>query len=366
MKTPLLLILSLWLCVALPLSGQQTTGQSRGEDSCQFEQANGAEASFLGALRGIEEEGDALCLTTNLGQRVYIRLLQHQIVQVSYLPKGAKALLPGPALAVPIQGQKFLAYEDKSGRRSYDLGKGYRMEVRELPLRLAFFLHDSLLMKEEKSFFLDKTHRHIGLRLRLQDREGIYGCGEDALSINRRKTRMLKTPHMPFRDEDKLFFLSSRGYGVLIDHHKPAWLDIGQHEREVLEFGTCGVQGLSYYFIPGEPLKAIEAYSWLTGSPREEAISDTMMLFYPYNYSLTWQNQTKGWPIIRPLFFHHPHDAKSWQAENGRLWGRDLLLMPESDSFYLPPGQWMDFFKPDTILTGGKKLPKAHKPFRPG
>jgi alpha-D-xyloside xylohydrolase len=57
----------------------------------------------------------------------------------------------------------------------------------------------------------------------------------------------------------------------------------------------------------------------------------------------------RGHPLVRPLFFEHPHDPGSWLVDDQYLLGPDLLVGPMFESasnrlVYLPPGRWLGFF----------------------
>lgn len=56
---------------------------------------------------------------------------------------------------------------------------------------------------------------------------------------------------------------------------------------------------------------------------------------------------TRGWPLVRPLFFHHPEDETAWTIEDQFMLGPDLVMAPifepgqEERSLYLPEGDWV-------------------------
>lgn len=81
----------------------------------------------------------------------------------------------------------------------------------------------------------------------------------------------------------------------------------------------------------------------------------------PYNYTLAWENATKGWPAVRPLNFHGgaAHDSISDEF----LWGRDVLVAPvmkqgaTERSITFPEGStWMDFSDPNKRYSGGMTI----------
>lgn len=83
----------------------------------------------------------------------------------------------------------------------------------------------------------------------------------------------------------------------------------------------------------------------------------------PYNYTLSWQNTTKGTPITRPLFFAEPENEAVSNIANTYLWGPNMLVAPILEKgqtqrkLYLPQGLWYDFFT-DKKFEGGQWIDK--------
>jgi alpha-glucosidase (family GH31 glycosyl hydrolase) len=79
----------------------------------------------------------------------------------------------------------------------------------------------------------------------------------------------------------------------------------------------------------------------------------------PYNYTLAYENATKGTPLMRPLFFLEPNNQKLYQENSQYLWGNDFLVAPilkkgqTSVQVYFPKGyNWVDFWS-DKVYKGG-------------
>ena len=89
-----------------------------------------------------------------------------------------------------------------------------------------------------------------------------------------------------------------------------------------------------------EMLALRESYRWLFDHLTVEAVS-------------------KGWPIVRPLWWSHPRDPQSLVIDDQFMLGDELLVAPVVDSgkvtrdVYLPPGLWLDKCT-GTNLTGGR------------
>lgn len=78
----------------------------------------------------------------------------------------------------------------------------------------------------------------------------------------------------------------------------------------------------------------------------------------PYNYTLAYENATKGWPLVRPLNFHDDGPAGCDTITDEYLWGRDVLVAPvlrrgaTSRPIVFPRGRWVDMRDPRVSYTG--------------
>jgi hypothetical protein len=103
---------------------------------------------------------------------------------------------------------------------------------------------------------------------------------------------------------------------------------------------------------------------WGHGSQAEEIVRDYISLRYrllPYIYTLAHENYETGIPMVRPLFFHDPHDPALADRDDAYLLGRDLLVAPVVEdgqrqrSVYLPRGYWVDAWT-DSVYQGGQTI----------
>lgn len=103
---------------------------------------------------------------------------------------------------------------------------------------------------------------------------------------------------------------------------------------------------------------------WVYGEPYTSIIRKFLQLRYrllPYIYSLAWQTQQSGAPIVRPLFWNHPQEQVLWGADDAFLLGDNLLVAPilEAEArqrrITLPPGEWVDFWT-DQRYPGGSEV----------
>jgi len=71
----------------------------------------------------------------------------------------------------------------------------------------------------------------------------------------------------------------------------------------------------------------------------------------PYNYTLAFENNRKGTPLMRPLFFEEPSNATLLNNSESYFWGKDFLVKPitkpgiTTTAVYFPKANnWFDFF----------------------
>lgn len=119
------------------------------------------------------------------------------------------------------------------------------------------------------------------------------------------------------------------------------WLQLGLFSPVFRTHGTKFAEPYHYPMYEKELLQLVkDRYRWL-----------------PYNYTLAYENSTKGWPLVRPLDFH---GDKGSDIGDEFLWGRDVLVAPvltegaRSRNIYLPGGsRWIDMNNTASIYAGG-------------
>ncbi len=86
---------------------------------------------------------------------------------------------------------------------------------------------------------------------------------------------------------------------------------------------------------------------------------DDRYRWLPYNYTLAYENATKGWPLVRPLNFHDAGPEGCDTIVNEYLWGRDILVAPvlkqgaTSRAILMPHGRWIEMRDPRVSYRGG-------------
>ncbi|GAB1308469.1 glycoside hydrolase family 31 protein [Urechidicola sp. KH5] len=107
--------------------------------------------------------------------------------------------------------------------------------------------------------------------------------------------------------------------------------------------------------VPSEPVFRLEKAKLLA----KEAIKLRYQLL-PYIYTLAWENNQTGAPLMRSIFFEESDNLVLYDYSKTYLWGNDFLVAPileqgqESQEVYFPKsGPWFDFYS-DQIYDGGQ------------
>jgi len=98
-------------------------------------------------------------------------------------------------------------------------------------------------------------------------------------------------------------------------------------------------------------LDSTPRFPWLYGQDAEAAIGKALNLRYqliPYYYSLAFENDLTGVPLMRPLVMEFPGDDKVADMTDEWLMGKGLLVAPVlsqggSRDIYLPNERWFRF-----------------------
>ena len=71
----------------------------------------------------------------------------------------------------------------------------------------------------------------------------------------------------------------------------------------------------------------------------------------PYNYTLAFENNQTGAPLMRPLFFEEPENLEIYEVADTYLWGNDFLVSPvmqdsinKKEVYFPGNGNWFDFY----------------------
>lgn len=106
--------------------------------------------------------------------------------------------------------------------------------------------------------------------------------------------------------------------------------------------------------VPSEPVYRSEKAKALA----KKAIELRYKLL-PYNYNLAFENNQKGKPLMRPLFFEEPENQKLLSKSDTYLWGNDFLVSPviqqkqlQKEIYFPKTNNWFDLYT-DKMYEGG-------------
>ncbi|MEN8185859.1 MAG: TIM-barrel domain-containing protein [Bacteroidota bacterium] len=92
----------------------------------------------------------------------------------------------------------------------------------------------------------------------------------------------------------------------------------------------------------------------------------------PYNYTLSFENNQTGAPLMRPLFFEEPDNVSLQNSAVSYLWGNDFLISPvlssglkEQEIYFPKSSNWFDFYTDEKFDKGATKNIETHKEYIP-
>jgi alpha-glucosidase len=119
--------------------------------------------------------------------------------------------------------------------------------------------------------------------------------------------------------------------------------------------------GVFYPFMRGHSMIGSRPHEpWQFGDRVEAICRDYLNLRYqllPYLYTLLWQANQSGAPVLRPLLYHYPDDPHTYDLGDQAMFGEALLIAPVCHpgvthrAVYLPEGTWYDWWT-GAVYTG--------------
>ncbi len=215
-----------------------------------------------------ELKDDVLHLTTTHGTYCF-QYYSTEILKVSFLPENKP--LHDTSISVIAQPQSLVAEIDESASFIKWQNGSFMLQIHKNPLHIKYFYADSLLLSEEMGFF--ERNENVGVRYNLSPDEAIYGTGERAVPMNRRGFRLelYNRPDYNYGLNARNLnyslpvMLSNRKYLLFIDNPQKGYLDIGEKEENVLEFGAIGGE-MKYFVVGGKTFDDIsKSFAGLVG-----------------------------------------------------------------------------------------------------
>lgn len=120
-------------------------------------------------------------------------------------------------------------------------------------------------------------------------------------------------------------------------------------------------------FVPFYRIHSILRFQrepWLYGADAERISANFIRLRYtllPYIYDSFHQYTVDGIPPVRPLVFDYPNESQTIYENRAWLFGDNILVAPNvhykarSVTFYLPQGNWINYWN-DAMIAGGGEV----------
>ncbi|GGB85737.1 alpha-glucosidase [Flavobacterium suaedae] len=99
-------------------------------------------------------------------------------------------------------------------------------------------------------------------------------------------------------------------------------------------------------------------------SPKAKALAkkaiELRYRMLPYNYTMAFKNNYRGYPLMRPLFFEEPNNKQLFTVADEYLWGDDILVAPilqkgiKQRKVYFPKGS--NWFYDNKMYEGGSTV----------
>jgi len=112
--------------------------------------------------------------------------------------------------------------------------------------------------------------------------------------------------------------------------------------------------------VPSEPVFQIES----TKAQAKKSI-DLRYRLLPYNYSLAFDNNQTGKPLMYPLFYIEPKNADLLNYDEAYMWGDAFLVSPvkeagkQNQKVYLPKGNsWINYYT-NELFKGGQEITQS-------
>ena len=151
---------------------------------------------------------------------------------------------------------------------TYDLS----VIINKDPFFLTFEYKDKLILEEERGYF--KREENNGLRFKYKEGEYLYGLGERANAFNLigSKYKLYNRPKYGYEFGAKNLnysiplLVSSKKYLLLFDNPQKGYVDIGETDSGVVEWGAIGGV-MKYFVVTGNDFKEVMSnYGELTGT----------------------------------------------------------------------------------------------------
>jgi alpha-glucosidase len=240
----------------------------------------GALLNPLGASIFAQEPEGRISVSEEEGSTFTVLLPGTQAVQVTFLTLTMMRVRIPSAPAANIPTEYVRVKQDSAYQ---PVGVAVRSESDEVTFESSATLLNiapgedaiSLELRSPHKELIDEWEIDVGervARIRLKDRERIYGFGDKRAGMNQRGQHVDVVNRDAFASESNHsyksvpFYVSSAGYGLFFNNFHPSKYDIGASERDQLQIKGSGGE-MDFYVFVGGMKEILAQYTELTGRP---------------------------------------------------------------------------------------------------
>lgn len=252
-------------------------------------------------------------------------------------------------------------------------------------------MNEPSVFNETKTMDLDVVHNYDGKKITHREGHNLYGLFMSKATFEGLQSLL---------DNTRPFVLTRAGYAG-IQRYAAVWTGDNRSHWEHLEMSlpmimNLGMSGISFtgadvggfssdttpellirwtqvgaflpYFRNHSVQDAIRQEPWAFGKETMTSIKKYIELryrFLPHIYTLFYESEQTGVPVVRPLVMEYPKDEKTYQCSDQFLLGSQLLIAPilrpgqTHRAVYLPEGDWYDFWTEEKYVGGRHYLVEA-------
>lgn len=246
-------------------------------------------------------------------------------------------------------------------------------------------MNEPSVFNETKTMDLDVIHNENGNIITHKEGHNLYGLymskatfeGMQKLLQNKRPFSLTRAGYSGVQRYSAVWTGDNRSHWEHLEMSLPMIMNLGMSG---VAFSGADVGGFSSdttpellirwtqvgaflpYFRNHSVQDSIYQEPWVFGQETMEVVRKYIELryrFLPYIYTLFYEAEKTGLPIVRPLIMEYPKDKNTFQCSDQFLLGPNVLIAPilrpgqTHRSVYLPQGKWYDFWN-NQLYEGGK------------
>lgn len=245
-------------------------------------------------------------------------------------------------------------------------------------------MNEPSVFNETKTMDLDVMHNQDGKKITHREGHNLYGLYMSKATYDGLKSNLSNC---------RPFVLTRAGYAG-IQRFAAVWTGDNRSYWEHLEMSlpmimNMGLSGVSFagadvggfssdttpellirwtqvgaflpYFRNHSVQDSIYQEPWAFGKDTLQSVKKYIELryrFLPYIYTLFYEGEKTGLPVVRPLVMEYPNDPETFQCSDEFLLGSQILIAPivrpgkTRRSVYFPEGTWYNFWTDEKIAGG--------------